>query len=127
MNSPIDKKLDDVALKQFVWKNQCLLAACLLIARKAIESPIFWPDEIKFPFLTSDDDRNLIGSAWRQCSKTLGIVEKTGLFRRSSSEDANGRTIFQYKLVDGPVAQAFLKRHGVEKTLADLNPQLSLL
>jgi len=125
--NPIDTKLDDVALKQFAWKNKRLLAACLVIAGKALESPVFWPDEISFDFLVSDDDRNLIGSAWRQCSKTLGIVEKTGQFKRSKGEDANGRTIFQYRTINAATAKAFLKRHNLGETVARLDPQMALL
>lgn len=107
-----DTKLDEVAIQQMLWKSPKLLAACLLIVERFVESPIVWPDEIDFSFLTSDDDRNIIGSAWRQCSRTLGIIEKTGQWRRSKGDRTNGRVVFEYRLIDLPVARAFLKRHG---------------
>lgn len=122
----VDEILDDVALKQFVWKNTKLLTACLMIAEKALQRGVFWPDELTFDFLLTDDDRNCIGSAWRICSKKLAIVEKTGSFRRSTGENSNGRTIFQYKLVSRPLAEAFLKRYDAEKYKALMHPQLGL-
>lgn len=122
----VDQKLDEVALLQFTWKNQKLLTACLMIAHKALQKPIFWPDELVFDFLLSDDDRNVIGSAWRQCSRGLGIIEKTGEFRRSKGENTNGRTIFQYRLINEPVAKAFLKRYDLKKYEALMHPQLNL-
>jgi len=125
-NHEIDSKLDDIALVQFVWKNTKLLTACLLIAEKALQRGIFWPDELTFDFLLTEDDRNCIGSAWRMASKKLAIIEKTGSFRRSTGNNANGRTIFQYKLVSRPLAEAFLKRYDVEKYKKLMHPQLDM-
>lgn len=122
-----DTILDEVAINQFIWKSPRLLAACLTIAQKALESPVFWPDSVVFSFLVYDDDRNLIGSAWRQCANTLGIVEKTGQYRRSKGERTNGRIVFEYRIVDALVARAFLKRHGLAKIVASLEPQMALL
>ncbi len=122
----VDEKLDEIALKQWAWKNQKLLTACLLIAEKAVQKVVFWPDDIGFDFLLSDDDRNVIGSAWRQCARNLGIIEKTGSFRRSKGDGANGRTIFQYRLLNKGVAMAFLNRYDKAKYLALAHPQLNL-
>ena len=127
MHTTTDTHLNEVAQKQFCWKSPRLLAACLVIAQKALESPVLWPDAVDMSFLVSDDDKNIIGSAWRQCANTLGIVEKTGAFRRSKGKEANGRVIFEYRLTQAPVARAFLKRHGLEKVLAGLEPQMELL
>lgn len=122
-----DTHLDEVAINQFIWKSPRLLASCLTIAQKALESPVFWPDSVDFSLLVSDDDRNLIGSSWRQCANTLGIVERTGQFRRSKGDVANGRIIFEYRLINAPVARAFLKRHNMEKAVVSLEPQMALL
>ena len=107
--SNIDAKLDEIALKQTVWKNEKMMSACVSIAKKAVELGTFWPDELKFETL-GKDDRNLIGSAWRICIKTLGLIEKTGQFQRSKGGDANGRIIFQYRVVNLPLANSFIKR-----------------
>jgi hypothetical protein len=122
----VDQKLDDIALKQIIWKNHKLLTSCLLIAHKALEKEVFYPDAIAFDFLLTDEDRNVIGSAWRICSKTLGIIEKTGNFRRSKTEGSNGRTIFEYKILDRPIARALLKRYDLKKYESLQHPQLSL-
>lgn len=122
----VDKKLDEITLRQAVWKNSKLLASCLTIAQKAIETPIFWPDELTFDFLLTDKDRNIIGSSWRLCAKTLGIIEKTGLFKRSKGDSTNGRIIFQYRLIDRSIAMAFLKRHDVKKCVDIAHPQFAL-
>jgi len=127
MNSQeVDQKLDEIALLQAVWKNQKLLTCCLLIAEKACEKTLFWPDEITFDFLLTDEDRNVIGSAWRLCAKTLGFVEKTGSFRRSKAKDSNGRTIFSYRLTERNIAMALLRRYDLEKYKALAHPQLNL-
>ena len=97
-----------------------------MIAEKALQRGVFWPDELVFDFLLTDDDRNCIGSAWRMCGKTLAIIEKTGSFRRSTGDNANGRTIFQYKLISRPLAEAFLKRYDAEKYKKLMHPQLGL-
>lgn len=125
-NPEIDKKLDDIALKQLTWKNQKMLTACLMIAEKAIARNVFWPDELIFDFLLSDEDRNLIGSAWRLCSKTIAIIEKTGSWRRSKVENRNGGNIFEYRLVNRSVAMAFLRRYDVKKHEELSHPQLDL-
>jgi len=125
-NSEVDKKLDQIALLQAVWKNQKLLTSCLLIANKACEKNVFWPDELNFDFLLTDDDRNVVGSAWRMCAKTLGIIEKTGSFKRSTSDSSHGRTIFQYKLIERNFALAFLRRYDLDKYRALCHPQLEL-
>jgi hypothetical protein len=122
----IDKKPDDVALKQFLFKNNKLLACCLVIAEKALQRGKFWPDEIPCEFLVSNEDRNCIGSAWRILSKTLPIIEKTGSYRRSHTKDANGRTIFEYVLIDQALAKTLLRRHDKAKCLMLCEPQLNL-
>jgi hypothetical protein len=124
--SDVDAKLDDIALKQFAWKNQKLLTACLLIAHQALKTPIFWPDQLSFDFLLTDEDRNIIGSAWRMVTKSLGLIEKTGNWRRSKAEGVNGRNIFEYRLINRPMAEAFLKRYDLEKYRALMHPQLDL-
>jgi hypothetical protein len=124
--SNVDQKLDEIALKQMVWKNQKLLTACLLIAEKALEQGTFWPDSLVFYFLLIDDDRNCIGSAWRLVTKTLGIIEKTGDFRRSMTKGQNGRMIFRYRLINEGMARAFLKRYNLDKQKGLAHPQLLL-
>lgn len=126
MTNTIDTKLDDIALNQFIWKNKKLLTSCLLIAHKALEKNFFWPDELVFDFLLTEEDRNVIGSAWRMCSKSLGIIEKTGHFRRSKAEGVNGRTIFEYQLIDQGVARAFVRRYDIKRYESLIHPQLSL-
>jgi hypothetical protein len=125
-NPEIDARLDDIALRQFVWKNQKLLTACLLIAHKALKDSIFWPDELVFDFLLTPEDRNVIGSAWRMCSRSLKIIEKTGQYRRSKGDDRNGGMIFCYRLLSRHVAEAFLKRYDLERYRALTHPQLDL-
>lgn len=123
----IDKKLDEIALKQLVWKNEKLLTACLTICEGALKSPgWFWPDEVTFDFLLTDEDRNCIGSAWRMCAKTLQIIEKTGEFKRSTREGQNGRVIFCYRLINQNIALAFMKRYNIQKYRDRQHPQLGL-
>jgi hypothetical protein len=122
----VDQHLDEIALRQFTWKNKKLLTSCLLIAKKASEkNDVFWPDEVTFDFLLTDDDRNVIGSAWRMVTK-MGLVEKTGNWRRSTFQASAGRTIFEYRCINNALARAFVKRYDVDSYRAMCTPQLNL-
>ncbi len=121
----VDQHLDDVALRQFTWKNKKLLTSCLLIAQKAAETTTFWPDDVVLDFLLTANDRNVIGSAYRMCTK-MGLIEKTGKWRRSTHEASAGRTIFEYRCVNHALAQAFVRRYDVQAYRTMCTPQLDL-
>ena len=125
-NKTPDEILNEVALKQAIWKNTKLLTACLTIAEKALKHGVFWPDEVDLACFLTENDRNVIGIAYRVCGNTLEIIEQTGQYRKSKATGANGRVIFQYRIINDAMAKAFLKRYDKAKYEALCHPQLDL-
>lgn len=110
--NPVDATLDEVALRQLVWKPGPMRDTAIAICKSALAdmSFAFWPDEVLLPELQAAD-RNCIGSAFRLLTKA-GIIERLGSFRRSKAKGANGRTVFAYQLVSRAKAETFLRRNG---------------
>lgn len=84
----------------------------------------FWPDEIELHVAAADV--NCIGLAWRYLANH-GVIEKTGQFRRSQDDDANGRTVFQYRLLSVPLAKRFLTVNGLQQpAMKESQPELAM-
>ncbi len=106
----VDAKLDDVAIKQLLWKPSQMRDVACSIVGSMLYHRVAYADEVSLPALKKDDV-NAVGSSWRNLTRT-GIVEKTGRFRRSKKEASNGRTVWEYRLMSERLAYTFLKRNG---------------
>jgi hypothetical protein len=126
INERTDRILDEVALRQMVFKNRKMLACCLRIAKHSLDHLTFYPDELHFEFIVSDDDKNCIGSCWRILQKSIPMIEQTGANRRSIKDGQNGRRVFEYKLIDASLAKALLRRYDYDRTMQEVHPQLNL-
>ncbi|HYE29949.1 MAG TPA: hypothetical protein VEH27_00845 [Methylomirabilota bacterium] len=116
----VDQHLDDVAVNQLVWKPGVLRTIGVEIARHAVRRRVFWPDELDFSKV-AEADKNCIGIAYRLLSK-YEIITRNGNYRRSETGDSKGRTIFDYRIINDRLAQAFIDRN-TEKA----NGQLQLI
>jgi hypothetical protein len=117
-------KQDEALINQMTWKpSQCRNVAIHIIQATMRlfenEEGVF-PDEIDFSFL-SDDDKNLVGTAYKNLARQ-GIIIQTGNFRRSHPKDVSGnksrnrRVIFGYRIANVSLANLFLKRNGFVPT-----------
>jgi hypothetical protein len=108
-----DATLDSVLIRQLTWKPSIATAVACRIVQTALTDDHLWPDEVDFsqiPSLT-EADKNCIGLAWRNLVRQ-GILERGTSFRRSTAPNANGRTVFAYRLVSFGMAKTFLERNG---------------
>lgn len=109
-----DTILDEITIKQLTWKPTVARNVAVRIVQTALASDHLFPDEVIFegvPSLT-EADKNCIGTAWRNLVNQ-GILERGTSFRRSTAPNANGRTVFAYKLASVGLAKTFLERNGV--------------
>mgnify|MGYP006288136807 CR=1 FL=1 len=109
-----DQTLDAITLKQLTWKPTVARSVAVRIVQHATMCDHLFPDEVDFeniPSLT-EADKNCIGTAWRNLVKQ-GILERGVNFRRSTAPNANGRTVFAYRLASVGLAKTFLERNGV--------------
>jgi hypothetical protein len=114
MASKADIELDDVAIKQLMWKPGPMRTAAVSIVRAALENRTFWPDTLGLEETIGSKDKNCIGSAFRILIKT-GIIRKTGDWRQSRQDDSRGRTVFEYTLSGSAgLARSFLRANDVE-------------
>jgi hypothetical protein len=111
-DAAFDMHLDQTTIKMLTWKPTVSTAIAVAIVQVFIQHPALnhWPDEIDLSWVSAKD-KNLIGIAWRRL-KNSGIISQTGSHRRSKSEDAGGRQIWQYRLESAALARTFLKRNG---------------
>lgn len=65
-----------------------------------------WPDQLTI----TCQQRNDIGVAFHMLV-LAGILKRTGAWRASKAEDANGRTIFAYTLSDPIKADVWVSKH----------------
>ena len=120
---PTDQHLDDVAVKQMMFKPGISRDIACRIVRAALTSGSFWPDEVNLddvPSLTAADS-GCRGIAWRNLTRA-GIITTTGHFRRSTAKGRHGSKVFQYAIASRALAQTFLRRNG-----DDFEPQPNLL
>jgi hypothetical protein len=117
----MSQTLDEVAIRQYVWKNPTMQAVAAIICRAALVRSEFYPDTLNFSSVPQGD-RNCIGITFRTLLR-MGLIEQTGLFRSSEAEGANGRIVFQYTLANRALTEALLERTGAEVP----RPQLTLL
>lgn len=113
--NPIDAHLDSVTVNTLVWKpgvHRDIAGSIVRVALAGRGMVPFWPDEIELHVAAAD--RNCIGLSWRFLANQ-GVIAKTGLFRRSQDEDANGRIVFQYRLLSVALARRFLSVNGLEQ------------
>lgn len=107
--------LNEVAIKQLIWKPGPMRTAAVQIVNAAMDSGIVWPDQIDFSGV-EEQDKNCIGTAFRLLMKE-SIIMRTDRFRRSESGASKGRTIFGYRLLDPLKAATFLARHKSESAV----------
>lgn len=107
-----DAHLDEVTIKQLMWKPGVAqsLAVTILAHMVGRDDRIVFPDEIKTDWIGTES-RNIIGTTWRTLAK-MGIIKRTSGYRRSVAKNSNGRTIFSYRIESENLARAFLKRNG---------------
>jgi len=105
-----DEKLDEVLVAQLWWKPSQMRDVAVGIVESMLRLGVAYPDEVSLPVLVKED-KNTIGSAWRSLRK-MGLVKETGVWRRSGTEAAHGRRIFQYAVASYPLARSFLARNG---------------
>lgn len=108
--SQVDEKLDDVAVKQMLWKPGKIQSVAVAVTKCGLSRGIFYTDDVEMPEL-EDKDKNCIGIAFNSLAK-LSIIQGTGLWRRSKRKESNGRKIFQYRLTKAGLARKFLERNG---------------
>lgn len=101
--------LDDVALKQLLWKQpETAAIASRILNRALVGYAEFYVDEIALEDIRSCD-KNAIGTCFRLLANQ-GMIAQTGRFRKSRAENAHGRTIFGYTLLRSDLARALLQR-----------------
>lgn len=109
-----DQALDEITIKQLTWKPTVARNVAVRIVQAALADDHLFPDEVDFenvPSLT-EADKNCIGMAWRNLVRQ-GVLERGTSFRRSTAPNANGRTVFAYRLARVGLAKTFLERNGV--------------
>ena len=111
---PIDEHLDDVAIKQLVWKNRSMALVAVRICNRALANSIFYPDEIEHDGLPKEDC-NCTGSVFRLLAgRKLGVIERTTTFRRSEAEGRRGSTVFGYSIKSRAKAQSLVRHLGAQ-------------
>ncbi len=106
----VDDHLNQVALRQTLFKPGTMREIACRIMESMLSLGMAYPDEMAIPPLDKKDS-NCVGSAVR-CLTKAGLIERTGLYRRSGKEASAGRTVFQYRCCNGPLARTFLARNG---------------
>lgn len=104
------EKLDKATIQQLTWKQKVCAIIAVRILTKALSSMAFFPDEVDFSDINADD-KNVIGTTFRRLTK-MEMIKETGNYRRSKSEDANGRRIFEYEVASTALANALVERLG---------------
>ncbi len=102
---------DEAIALQLCYKPQDLRAAMVAVVTCALEScsPEVWPDEMHFELPA--DSKNAIGNGFKTLTRAK-LIERTGAWRASKAGSHKGRTIFAYRLTNGNLARAFLRRNG---------------
>ena len=103
-----DELLDEIALRQYAWKNTAMIRVTCAICEAALKGGVFWPDQVDTSSIATED-RNCIGSTYRNLRR-LGIINLTGRFRRSQGERTHGRVVFEYQLQSRTLAETLLTR-----------------
>ena len=111
--NPVEAHLASVALKQMTWKPGIVRDVSAKIVQKALEHGMLWPDEVSFGGINSltPADMNCIGTAWKNLARQ-GIIIPTGRFRRSTTEHARGRKVFEYRTASLSLARRWLAANG---------------
>jgi hypothetical protein len=111
-----DEALDDILVRQLIWKNPSCVKIGIRICQKALSGELFYPEDVNHSDLPIDDV-NVVGSIFRfLASKRAGqIIKRSDTFKRSDREKApkaNGRTVFAYELVKRGLAESLIRRLG---------------
>lgn len=129
VRDPVDKKLDEVAIHQMLFKSDKMKAAVLTILYKAVRDGSFWADEVVFDFL-GPEDRNVIGTAFRILGEPAldesGKAKGPGLSlirrlraenRRSKAKGRNGGVVFRYVLhsENANTARTLVRKYDLAK------------
>jgi len=106
-----DAQLDKISLRALTWKPGAARDIAVLICQRILHSPWrVWPDEIELKAI-AQDDRQIVGLAWRQLMKAQ-IIRQTGQFRKSNAAGRHGGTVFEYELLSAARAKTFIRRNG---------------
>jgi len=105
-----EAKLDAAVTAQFIFKNSIMRRLAILIAKKAIASPAFYPDEVEIDWLQKVDAK-CVGQTYRLLMR-LNIISRTGHHRRSLAKNRSGGEIWQYRCQSLALARTFLDREG---------------
>lgn len=115
----IDSHLDNVQIKQLIFKPGVARNIMIKIASTFIDGNPHWPDEIKFPEIERKD-KNCIGSAWRTLMNH-GMIAQTAEIRRSKADGRRGGIILKYRPENVNLLKRFLKANGwTEKPQGEL-------
>ena len=107
-----DAHLDDVVVRQLVWKSASCARIAVRICNRALANPIFFPDEVEHGDIP-EADVNVVGSMFRTLAgKRLAIIERTTTFKRSEAKGRRGSTVFAYSLKCRAKALALVRRLG---------------
>ncbi|MGO9585117.1 MAG: hypothetical protein ACLP2Y_02755 [Limisphaerales bacterium] len=110
MNTASEHQLDEVTIKQLVWKPGIVRNLAVDIVAKVLTAETVWPDEFSHTDLP-DTDRHVIGIAWRMLNRA-GVIQQTGNYRKSKSANRNGGAVFEYEVKSRTRAHTFLQRNG---------------
>lgn len=109
MSNPANALLDDVAIKQFVWKSETMKLVAHRILDRALSVPdTFWPDEVQLDDVPKES-KNCIGSVFRVL-RNMGLIENTGNHRSSIADDAHGRIVWEYRVCHTELCRSLYER-----------------
>ena len=110
-----DAALAAVLEKQVCFKNILMRKAAVAITKAGLESngDGFWPDHEAVARMVDslgDQDKNVVGSAWRLLRR-VGVIERLVGRRRSTAASTRGREIAQYRIANRALAVTFVSRN----------------
>ena len=118
-----DTHLDSVAIKQLTWKPSTVRNIAVGIVERIILPPFkLWPDQVSLDAVLQED-RQVVGTAWRLLSKA-DVIQQTGNYRKSTASGRRSGSVFEYQLKSMNRAQTFLKRNGITPMTAEMQSDL---
>lgn len=121
--SDADAQLNAISLRALTWKPGPARDIAIAICQRILRSPWrLWPDEIELKAI-AQDDRQIVGLAWRQLMKAQ-IIRQTGQFRKSNAPGRHGSTVFEYELLSESRAKTFVRRNGSIPIVAEHQTEL---
>lgn len=105
--SEIDAILDNKFAKQAFWKSPVCIAITKKILKLFLDGKCYYADEVDLDFV-GEDDKNVIGSIWRQ-------LAQQGLLRKLDTPPRRSKTrhlVFAYSIWNIRLCESWLKRFG---------------